>query len=114
MNRRRPPGPYGSEWVIVWAMFLLTLACMVIALAVGIRPAKAKGPTLVITPGTIAVVIVNPPQPVSCDLPGWTFRYTSNGIDYRAHSAQHNTAAMVLDMVPALDECAFTDGFEEP
>lgn len=35
MNRRRPPGPYGAEWVIVWAMFLLTLACMVIALWLG-------------------------------------------------------------------------------
>lgn len=35
MNRRRPPGPYGSEWVIVWGMFLLTLVCMVIALWLG-------------------------------------------------------------------------------
>lgn len=31
-NRRRPPGPYGAEWVIVWGMFLLTLACMLAAL----------------------------------------------------------------------------------
>lgn len=35
MNSRRPPGPYGSEWVVVWLMFLLTLACMVAALYVG-------------------------------------------------------------------------------
>jgi hypothetical protein len=114
-RRRRvePPGGFGPEFVVVWLVFFLLAAVILLGLFLVTKPAEAKAPALVITPGTIAVVIVNPPQPVSCDLPGWTFRYTPNGIDYRAQSAQYNSAAMVLDLVPALDQCAFADGFEQ-
>lgn len=75
--------------------------------------ADARGATVVV-PGTIALTIINPPQPVSCAKPGWAFFYVATGTSYRAHSASYFTGSgpLVLELTPALDECIHVDGFE--
>lgn len=113
MSRRRPPGPYGAEWVIVWGAFLIATA--LILLGLGLYTKAAKAVTSAIIPGTVSLVIVNPPEPASCDSPGLTVIYVATGQASRAKRIRYYypPGAMVVEVVPALVECVFADGFEE-
>lgn len=63
-------------------------------------------------PGTVMLVIVSPPQPVTCSVPGWSILYVPTGTVYRAARWTFQPDGLVLDMTPAIDECIHIDGFE--
>lgn len=108
-DRRRRVMPDRAQAVIVWLVFYLVVAILLSILILASKPARAG---LVEVPGTFLVSIINPPQPVGCDFRGWDFLYTPSGIAYRAHSAQVDPVALVIDITPVIDQCVFVDGFE--
>jgi hypothetical protein len=104
---RPPPKHDGTAPVVI--IMLMILGC---ALLIRCSESKAQVRTLIV-PGSIALTIINPPQPVSCGVRGWSVFYTATGTAYRAQSMRYQvTTPLVLELTPALEQCVFVDGFE--
>lgn len=106
MNRQRPPMDATPAIVII---MLLILGC---ALLMRCSESEARGPSTAVVAGTITLTIINPPEPVSCQAPGWTVVYIATGTAYRAARFSYLPAGLSIDLTPALEQCIHVDGFE--